>query len=303
MNRTNSLSRALEVISDPWSWLVIKEAFLGTTRFQDFQEHLQIPRQTLIARLTRLADEEIFYKSPVYNRRLLFEYRLSAKGFDIYPVVLAVWRWHRIWHLDPEILPENLYHTVCNQPMVPNLVCTGCREEPVIGSIEAKNLSEDKAELQPATTRRVRIANALAAFGDAHLATLVLGDAWNMLILDAATRNVTQFHELQKYLGISSNVLSVRLKPLVHLGLLSISLNEKDRRIKHYELTKKGQDIYPIILTLTSWGDRWLNGSNGPSQVFIHSPCGTYASYEMVCGTCNQRLFVDEISQAPLTSP
>lgn len=89
-----SLGRALNVIGDPWSWQIIKEGFLGTTRFQDFQDRLGIPRQTLILHLNRLTDASLFYKKPVQHHHLVHEYRLTPKGGDLYPVILAVWRWH-----------------------------------------------------------------------------------------------------------------------------------------------------------------------------------------------------------------
>ncbi len=303
MTKVTSLRRALEAISDHWSWLIVKEAYLGTTRFQDFQDRLKVPRQTLIQRLKRLTDEALFYKKPVFDRRLLFEYRLTAKGIDLYPVVLSVWRWHRIWHLDPTLLPEHLYHTKCGQPVVPQLVCAGCGEEPVVGSIAIRDVVDRETGPLPEQARRTRIANEMASLGDAHLATVVLGDGWNMLIMDAVTQGVRRFHELQGHLGISSNVLAARLKPLVHLGLLEYSVDERDRRIKNYRFTEKGRDIYPIVLTLTAWGDRWLVGSEGPPQVFTHTPCGQFAEYRMICGSCRQRLEVNEISWTPREIP
>ena len=299
MSKTTSLGRALDVIGDQWSHLIVKEAFLGTTRFQDFQKRLGIPRQTLNVRLTGLTEAAIFYKSPIYNRRLLFEYRLTAKGLDLYPIALTVWWWHRQWYLDPKKLPENLYHKQCRQPVMPRINCRSCQEEVQIGSIDVRDIPGRKCEKVVEKLRRTRIANELAIQGDAHLATLLLGDAWNMLILDAAMRGISQFHEIQNDLGISSNVLSARLKPLVHLRLLTVSISSEDKRIKNYMLTDKSRDIYAIVLMITSWGDRWLAGSEGPPQFFIHKPCGNYAAYQMVCGYCNDRIAAGDISQVP----
>ncbi len=299
MGKITSLSRTLDVIGDQWSHLIIKEAFLGMTRFLDFQERLGIPKQTLIVRLTRLTEAAIFYKSPVYNRRLLFEYRLTAKGLDLYPMALTVWWWHRQWHLDPKQLPENLYHKTCRQPVIPRIVCRCCREEVQVGSIELQDILEEESDRGTEKSRRTRIANELVAQGDAHLAALLLGDAWNMLILDATMRGISQFHELQADLGISSNVLSARLKPLVQLGVLNVSAGSEDKRIKNYTLTDKSRDIYPVVLTITTWGDQWLAGSKGPPQVFVHKPCGKYATYHMVCGHCDDRIVAGDINQAP----
>jgi DNA-binding MarR family transcriptional regulator len=78
-----------------------------------------------------------------------------------------------------------------------------------------------------------------------------------------------------------------------------VSISSEDKRIKNYMLTDKSRDIYAIVLMITSWGDRWLAGSEGPPQFFIHKPCGNYAAYQMVCGYCNDRIAAGDISQVP----
>ena len=291
-----SLDRALNVIGDNWAWLIIKEAFLGTVRFQDFQKNLNIPRQTLINRLQQMTEAALFYKAPVYNRRLLFEYRLTAKGLDLYQVSLCIWRFHRDWHPNPSILPEELMHKTCGQSFLPEFVCTSCHVTPTIGSMEFMQRHQERAIKAPVSTRRrSRIANAVESLGEVYFVTVVLGDAWNVLLLDAAARNIFRFHDLVVHLGISSNVLTTRLKPLVKLGLLEQTIDEDDKRVKKYSMTDKGKETYPIILSLTAWGDRWLMGNEGPSEVFVHQPCNTYASYQVRCNFCAQPLHVNDV--------
>lgn len=295
-----ALNRALDVIGDHWSWLILKEAFLGTTRFQDFQEKLDIPRQTLMTRLGQMTDAALFYKNPVYNRRLLFEYRLTPKGLDLYPVILSIWRFHRRFDLDPASLPEELVHRDCGQPFLPELVCSTCHTIPSPADIntEVRGSVPDEDDRPP--VRKTRIANQLASMGDSYLSTVVLGDAWNVLLLDAASRGVHRFHDLQLLLGISSNVLAARLKLMVKLGLLTQIADKQDGRVKNYTLSDKGIETYPLILTLTDWSDRWLAGHNGPVAVRLHATCQTYADFRLQCSACGEPVHVGNVIPARL---
>lgn len=253
-------------------------------------------------RLNQLTESALFYKSPVYNRRLLFEYRLTPKGIDLYPVILSIWRFHRHWDLDPSVLPENLVHTVCGQPFMPVLVCSTCKEEPTSDTVAVQHRGVDPAAGESVAVRRTRIANELESMGDTFLATVVLGDAWNVLLLNAASRGVSRFHDLQKQLGISSNILAARLRLMVQLDLLAPEADETDKRVRNYELTDKGRETYPIILTLIAWGDRWLTGSEGPSEILVHDPCNSYLSLRLQCSACSEGLHVGNVIPASLHS-
>lgn len=247
-----------------------------------------------------MTESSLFYKSPFYNRRLLFEYRLTSKGLDLYPVILSIWRFHRRWGLDPASLPEQLIHSDCGQPFLPELVCSTCGEAPTPEEIIVHSRTTEFNQQERSPVRRTRIANKLESMGDTHLATVVLGDAWNMLLLDAATKGVSQFHDLQHQLGISSNILAARLKLMVQLGLLEQATDEKDKRVRKYVLSDKGRETYPIILTLTAWADRWLAGNDGPSEVLVHAPCQSYATFRLRCSVCSQNLHVSNVRTSAL---
>lgn len=294
-----SLWRALDVIDDPWSWEIIKEAFLGTTRFQDFQERLGIPRQTLVLRLNRLTDAALFYKRPVQDYRLVYEYRLTPKGGDLYPVILAIWQWHHTWYFDPSELPERLYHVPCGEVFDPKLVCLGCGETPGPTTLSVRN-TVGLGKVPAPSGRRARIANELGSKGEDRLAATVLGDGWSLMVLNAVMKGVGTYDALQAALHISSNVLSARLKTLVALELMVQERSIRDRRVYYYSATNKGTGVFPIILTLTQWGDRWLAGSDGPPQLFAHAPCESIAGFRTVCGHCGQRVRPDDVRQEAL---
>ena len=92
-NQVCSVARALEAIGDRWTMLVIRDAFVGVRRFDEFQERLGIARNVLTDRLSRLVDEGILEKHEYQERPQRFEYRLTPKGVDLFPVLVSLMKW------------------------------------------------------------------------------------------------------------------------------------------------------------------------------------------------------------------
>jgi DNA-binding HxlR family transcriptional regulator len=88
-----SIARTLEVVGDRWTMLVIREAFWGTRRFDEFQRNLGIARTVLTERLTRLVDEGLVRRDRYQQRPERYEYRLTDKGLDFWPVLMALRTW------------------------------------------------------------------------------------------------------------------------------------------------------------------------------------------------------------------
>lgn len=275
-----------------WSHLVLKEAFLGTQRFQDFQTRLGIPRQTLVHRLGRFSDDAIFYKRPMIKRRGSFEYILTPKGRDLYWYTLLVWRWHRKWQPDAKNLPETLVHRTCGQRMTPVYACKICGEEPAKQSIFVSKINGHAGFATNNTRRRSRISGQLEALSTDYAVGAIMADAWALLVLTAVIEGATRFSEIQTQVSISSKVLAARLKVLVHLAMLE-NRSDYDRSI--YTTTPRGMGVYAAIIELRGWGDRWLAGSSGPSETYTHTPCGSYAHFRMLCDTCNQVIKAEDV--------
>ena len=290
-----SLSRTLNVIGDPWSLNILRVAFQGAHRFQDFQSLLKIPRQTLMLRLTRLTDNAIFYRKPVKHTRVVYEYHLTPKGLDLYGFISMIWRWHRRWHMEESILPAELYHRSCGKFLEPVLRCSSCHESPESGAVEYQNVSNTWVEIDE-PSRRPRILNELEQRGDDFMAAVVIGDCWSILVLHAVLRGVQNYDALQKSLSISSNVLSARLKTLLSLNLLQQQQSTRDKRMYDYTATEKAQDIYPIILSLIHWGDRWLAGSEGPPDLLRHATCAQLLTPEFCCRACGGIIRAGEVT-------
>lgn len=103
----------------------------------------------------------------------------------------------------------------------------------------------------------------------------VIGEKWTILVLREAFNGVRRFDQIRDHVGISDPVLADRLRKLVHAGVLEASpYQEPGRRRRHeYRLTTKGRDLYPAVIALLRWGDRYCADSAGPSVLVTHRDC------------------------------
>lgn len=123
-----SAARALSVVGDRWTMMVLRELFLGTRRFEAFQTYLGISPYLLSARLARLVAHGVVRRVRYCERPSRHEYRLTEKGRDLYPVLVSLMRWGDRWMAGPEGPPVRLVHVACEHEMTPELVCSACRQ-------------------------------------------------------------------------------------------------------------------------------------------------------------------------------
>ena len=103
-----SVARALNEVGDWWSLLIVLHAMYGTRRFVDFQQQLGIAKNILCDRLAKLVDNEVLRKVDVGEHGSRFEYRLTEKGRDLFPVVVALRQWGDKWNPAPDGQPLDL---------------------------------------------------------------------------------------------------------------------------------------------------------------------------------------------------
>ena len=120
------VARTLAVIGDRWTFLIVRNAFMGMRRFEDFQRSLGITRHVLAGRLGRLVEQGVLSRQPYQQKPVRHEYRLTDKGKDLYPVLLALTSWGDRW-LDKGDAPDfKLQHVVCGHQFSPVMCCSEC---------------------------------------------------------------------------------------------------------------------------------------------------------------------------------
>jgi DNA-binding HxlR family transcriptional regulator len=110
-----SIAASLGVLGEKWTLLVLRDAFNGVRRFEDLYDRIGAPRQVLSARLARLVDEGVLRRVPYREpgQRQRYEYRLTEKGLDLYPILVALMRWGDKWAAEPLGPPVTLHHRDC----------------------------------------------------------------------------------------------------------------------------------------------------------------------------------------------
>jgi DNA-binding HxlR family transcriptional regulator len=120
-----AIGAAVAIIGERSTFLVLREAFNGVRRFDDMQRRTAMPRQVLSDRLARLVREDLLRKVPYRDsgQRSRYEYRLTSKGLDLYPVLVALMQWgdqHAVGPAGPQVL---LHHRECGEPVRLQLSC------------------------------------------------------------------------------------------------------------------------------------------------------------------------------------
>ncbi|MFE1794654.1 winged helix-turn-helix transcriptional regulator [Streptomyces sp. NPDC059517] len=114
----------------------------------------------------------------------------------------------------------------------------------------------------------------------------VIGEKWSLLVLRDAMNGVRRFDDFRRHIGLSDAVLADRLRKLVGAGILdSVPYQESGRRTRNeYRLTKKGWDLWPVMLALKGWGDRYTADPEGPPLDVFHADCGEPVHTVVTCG-------------------
>jgi DNA-binding HxlR family transcriptional regulator len=121
----------------------------------------------------------------------------------------------------------------------------------------------------------------------------VVGERWTLLVVRDLLLRPRRFSELASTLGIAKNVLSNRLDTLIEYGLVDRIRLPGRRDWAEYRLTNMGRDLYPVIIALRAWGDKY-QAPNGPPVIVEHT-CGHPAGHKLVCASCGVELVLRDL--------
>ena len=116
----------------------------------------------------------------------------------------------------------------------------------------------------------------------------IIGEWWTLLILRDVFYGVRRFDGLRTHLGISRKVLTSRLGRLTDEKILRKVLYQDQPPRYEYQLTTRGLELLPVLLTIMNWGDKWLTEEpDKPPVVFVHKNCGKETTPKLVCSHCD----------------
>jgi DNA-binding HxlR family transcriptional regulator len=129
-----SVAQCLEVVGEWWSLLILRDAFLGVTRFDHFQARLGISRNILAQRLDRLVENGVLKRVPYEDHPPRSEYRLTSKGRDLWHVLAAMRQWGDRWAA-PSGPPLRIKHAACGHVVEVVPICSHCGERLELRSV------------------------------------------------------------------------------------------------------------------------------------------------------------------------
>jgi len=127
----------------------------------------------------------------------------------------------------------------------------------------------------------------------------VLGERWTLVILRQTFMGRRRFDDIQRDLGVARNILTERLGTLVAEGILERRRYLERPPRDEYRLTPKGRDLYPVLISLMQWGDRYTAGDSGPPLRLVHLTCGHETNPAFVCSHCGDAMDPREVRPEP----
>lgn len=303
VERYSSVARTVEILSDSWGFLVLRECFFGARRFEQFQNMLQVPRTTLVERLKKFTELGILRKQLPAEGGARYEYRFTDKGRDLYATMIALLSFGDQWLAGTGAPPLKLIHKTCGCDCRPRIACSHCstpldpravhyRDGP--GAGEAVRAAGERKR-----SRRASDTSVLERVRPCSVArTLqIIGDRWSFLVIREFFYGVRRFDEFQMRLGIATNILADRLQRLVEQGVAQKCLYQEGPKRYEYRLTEMGRDLYGSMLIMMRWGDKWLSDGKPPLKL-RHRVCDHDFHAIVICDKCGGELDPREMSYA-----
>ena len=289
----NAIGRMLGLLGDEWTLLIVQQALLGADRYNEFMSRLPISNSVLTKRLRMLVDEHL----------LTPEYRTTARCRSLWPVLLSIWEWERVWVPEHRRRLPAMRHTRCGDLFSPALRCTACgatvNDDATVndGVDLALGPSGQWHRSAPTASTRRRSGGAVGLAGrpGGHAGLFpqtmaVLGNRWAVALLLAAFLGNTRFSEFQTQLGAPPSLLTERLQTFCDIGVLRAAPAREGSDRAIYLLTPKGRALSAVLVTALQWAQRWFLAPEGPAIVTTHRGCGAELVAELSCDRCDEPL-------------
>ena len=289
--RRCSIASTVGILADPWAFLVLREAFFGSKRFEEYRSGLEITRATLSDRLRRLVHEGILRESPYSDTSSRVEYKLTKAGIDLYPIFMSLMQFGDRWFETSKSGPLQLIHETCNCVSKPIVTCSCCKlrfSARDVTYIDGPGAGRIAAET-PWPSRRTPDDFMRGRPSSVSRAIEVIGDRWSFLILREAFYGNSRFDQLQAELGIATNILTDRLARLIDRGVFRKKLYQDAPERYEYILTPMGTDLHGSLMMIMAWGDRWRSQGR-PPMLLRHDACGQVFTPVVVCNRCGKAI-------------
>lgn len=279
----NAIGRMLSLLGDEWNLLIVQQALMGASRYTEFISRLPISNSVLIKRLRMLVDEDL----------LTAEYHTTERSRSLWPVLLSIWEWERVWVPEHHGRLPAMRHTVCGNLFSPELRCTHCGTAMYDDDVDLTvgPSGQWHRSAPTASTRRRSDSGSPGRQAGLFPQTMaVLGNRWAVALLLAAFLGTTRFTEFQSQLGAPPSLLTERLQTFCDIGVLRASPAREGSERTVYLLTAKGRALVTVLVTALHWAQRWFVAPEGPAILVSHRRCGGAPPAELACNQCGEPL-------------
>ena len=283
--------QAADLICDRWTLLLVLAALQGETRFGGLLARTRMATRLLTSRLRLLEARGVISRTAYSSRPPRSEYRLTAMGEALLPIILQMSRWEDNWPEGSAAQRLSIRHIACGHPLRSDLGCSACG---VITGARDIELKPDGASPPPVPKKLASHRRSTVVDGSVETACPlgrsleIFGDKWGVEILLCAFARVRRFTDFRALTGISARPLSDRLERLVGAGVLEPTGSRHGGAPGDagYRLTEKGLDLYGVVVAVQDWADVWLTDRIRSPVLLIHRRCGAVFHPQTNCAAC-----------------
>ncbi|GGP92508.1 winged helix-turn-helix transcriptional regulator [Streptomyces melanogenes] len=277
----NATSVAFGLVCDSGTLSVLDQALRAAHPQGARHEAAPLADAALGARLARLWAHGLLSRQPHPDERLRYAYRPTRRGESLRPFLVALEAWESRWGAGRPDPPLTSF-CACRPCGEPTLVCRAC-EQSTASSHEVRSVIGPSGggwrSIPPPPPRLRGAPPPLTRYGHFPEAVKVIGDRWSAVLVGAAFLGPGRLEQFQQCLGNPSALSTDRLRALRALGIL-------EREGSSWTLTVKGRALFPALMLLVDWGQRWYEAPEGPALLSVHRSCGQPFAPRLVCGTC-----------------
>lgn len=296
--RTCSIWRALEVVGDTSTIMILEASWFGARKFDQFRGTTGLRQSLLSDRLKRLVAAGVMEKKPYSTTPLRHEYRMTKKGLDLYWASLMMLRWERNWAPGVGKCTIKLFHKNCGAEFDPVPACAKCGKE-----ISAHDVDWEAGPgvglMAAQYSRRRQQRDAVSARPPSSVlmdeVAQIIGDRWASLVIRSLFTGLRKFDEILSDTGMATNILSERLSWLVSKGMIRAHEYSAVPKRYEYRLTRKGVDYYPVLLMLMRWGDQYYVSPEGPPLLLKHKSGRHTLDPVVTCSCCGKQVKPEQV--------
>ena len=288
----NAIAVTNGIVGDEWTlWIVQLALNSGLTQYNEWLRAGPISSAVLTARLNRLVEAGVMERVAYQHNPPRYDYRLTRRGRELWPILLTMWAWEQRWvNLPEEHLPR-MRHTACGSLFAPLLICDACGEHTRARDVRAKFGPSGSWERSiPSAATRRRSHNGPRPPELITQSMALVGNRWSVALLGASFLGASRFGEFEQRMGAPPTIVAERLRTFCDLGILDATPNEQRPGWVVYHLSDKGRAFYPVVASVIDWGQRWFHAPEGPALRSVHIACGRTFHPRLICDQCEQRL-------------